>query len=88
MAQQSRQSHRSFWDREPADVVNMPAVYNQDSDINAPVQFQPQTEPQSVRAIDDTYRGKKETAYVQKQPAARKIHEDDGASGCCVCCIM
>ncbi|TEY87380.1 hypothetical protein BOTCAL_0003g00610 [Botryotinia calthae] len=41
MAQQPQKPQRSLWDREPADVANMPPVYTQEYAYKAPAQPQP-----------------------------------------------
>ncbi|QSZ37880.1 hypothetical protein DSL72_008980 [Monilinia vaccinii-corymbosi] len=86
MAQQSQRPHRSLWDREPADVANMPQVYTQEYDNNAPPQpqpepdSQPQPQPQpAARVLDEV---QKEVAPpVQKQQVEKSHNKDDAASG-------
>ncbi|THV46975.1 hypothetical protein BGAL_0345g00100 [Botrytis galanthina] len=41
MAHQPQQPQKSLWDREPADVANMPPVYTQEYEYKAPAQPQP-----------------------------------------------
>ncbi|KAF7897936.1 uncharacterized protein EAF01_008902 [Botrytis porri] len=40
MAQQAQQPQKSLWDREPADVANMPPAYTQEYEYKAPAQPQ------------------------------------------------
>ncbi|ESZ93559.1 hypothetical protein SBOR_6042 [Sclerotinia borealis F-4128] len=79
MAQQSQQPHRSLWDREPADVANMPPVYSQEN--KAPPQPQP-----PVYVTNDGRGGQREVVYVQQEQVERKHNKDDVALGCCAGC--
>lgn len=84
MAQQSEQPHRSLWDREPADVANMPPVYTQEFENKPPPQPQPQ--PQPTYVTNDGQGGQREVIYVQQQQAETKHNKDDVALGCCAGC--
>ncbi|KAF7865686.1 hypothetical protein EAF04_005852 [Stromatinia cepivora] len=81
MAQKPQEPHRSLWDREPADVANMPPVYSQEEYENKPPH-----QPQPTYVINDGRGGQREVVYVQQQQIERKHNKDDVALGCCAGC--
>ncbi|APA15421.1 hypothetical protein SS1G_09095 [Sclerotinia sclerotiorum 1980 UF-70] len=84
MAQNPQEPHRSRWDREPADVANMPPAYTQENETKPP--FQPQPLPRPTYAMNDGRGGQREVVYVQQQQVERKHNKDDIALGCCAGC--
>ncbi|KAF7889159.1 hypothetical protein EAF00_009459 [Botryotinia globosa] len=87
MAHQPQKPQKSLWDREPADVANMPPVYTQEYEYKAPAQ------PQPTYLMTDGKGGPREVVYVQQQKVEKKHNKDDVALGCfagcataCCCC--
>ncbi|ATZ58722.1 hypothetical protein BCIN_16g04230 [Botrytis cinerea B05.10] len=80
MAQQPQKPQRSLWDREPADVANMPPVYTQEYVYKAPAQ------PQPTHLMTDGKGAPRELVYVQQQKVEKKHNKEDVALGCCAGC--